>query len=92
MGHDPDIRLPHVPGHELAGEVVAKELRIFGGHGMPAHAYPEMLRMIERGALQPQRLLGKRINLDESVDALIGMDSFAGVGVTVVDRFCAGCG
>jgi alcohol dehydrogenase len=23
MGHDPDIRLPHVPGHELAGEVEA---------------------------------------------------------------------
>ncbi len=23
MGHDPDIRLPHVPGHELAGIVVA---------------------------------------------------------------------
>ena len=23
MGHDPDIRLPHVPGHELAGEIVA---------------------------------------------------------------------
>ena len=23
MGHDPDIVLPHVPGHELAGEVVA---------------------------------------------------------------------
>jgi alcohol dehydrogenase len=22
VGHDPDIRLPHVPGHELAGEVV----------------------------------------------------------------------
>ena len=22
MGHDPDIRLPHVPGHELAGEIV----------------------------------------------------------------------
>ena len=21
MGHDPDIRLPHVPGHELAGEI-----------------------------------------------------------------------
>jgi alcohol dehydrogenase len=24
MGHDPDITLPHVPGHELAGRVVAK--------------------------------------------------------------------
>jgi len=23
MGHDPDIRLPHVPGHELAGSVAA---------------------------------------------------------------------
>ncbi len=24
MGHDPDITLPHVPGHELAGRIVAK--------------------------------------------------------------------
>ncbi len=24
MGHDPDIALPHVPGHELAGTIVAK--------------------------------------------------------------------
>jgi alcohol dehydrogenase len=23
QGHDPDIRVPHVPGHEIAGEVVA---------------------------------------------------------------------
>src|SRR3954447_2754142 len=23
MGNDPDIRLPHVPGHELSGEIVA---------------------------------------------------------------------
>ena len=28
MGHDPDIRLPHVPGHELAGTIVA-----IGGRG-----------------------------------------------------------
>ena len=31
MGHDPDIVLPHVPGHEFAGEVVAigKHIRRF---------------------------------------------------------------
>ena len=31
QGHDPDIVLPHVPGHELAGEIVAigKEVRNF---------------------------------------------------------------
>lgn len=28
MGHDPDIRLPHVPGHELAGTVAAVGKRV----------------------------------------------------------------
>lgn len=33
MGHDPDIALPHVPGHELAGTVtvVGKEVRSWRG-------------------------------------------------------------
>ncbi|MEM9931621.1 MAG: alcohol dehydrogenase catalytic domain-containing protein, partial [Bacteroidota bacterium] len=31
MGHDPDITLPHVPGHELAGviEAVGREVKRF---------------------------------------------------------------
>ena len=29
MGNDPDIKLPHVPGHELAGEIVAIGSDIF---------------------------------------------------------------
>lgn len=28
MGHDPDIRLPHVPGHEYAGRIVATGRRV----------------------------------------------------------------
>jgi alcohol dehydrogenase len=28
MGHDPDIRLPHVPGHELAGVITATGPRV----------------------------------------------------------------
>lgn len=28
MGHDPDIRLPHVPGHELAGTIAAIGSRV----------------------------------------------------------------
>jgi len=28
MGHDPDIRLPHVPGHELAGTIVETGSRV----------------------------------------------------------------
>ncbi|MFD4522410.1 zinc-dependent alcohol dehydrogenase family protein [Streptomyces sp. NPDC058470] len=32
MGHDPDIALPHVPGHELAGVVEAVGARVTGWH------------------------------------------------------------
>ncbi|GGJ22415.1 zinc-dependent alcohol dehydrogenase family protein [Deinococcus roseus] len=67
-------------------QVIARELEIYGSHGMQAHAYPEMLRMIAQGVLQPERLIGKRITLQESIDALMQMDSFSGTGVTVVDR------
>jgi D-arabinose 1-dehydrogenase-like Zn-dependent alcohol dehydrogenase len=30
MGHDPDIKLPHVPGHELAGTIVATGRNVKG--------------------------------------------------------------
>lgn len=33
MGHDPDIKLPHVPGHELAGQVVACGKNVRRWHG-----------------------------------------------------------
>lgn len=52
MGHNPGITLPHVPGHELAGEhtappipmdrVIADELEILGSHGIQAHVFPEI--------------------------------------------------
>lgn len=32
MGHDPDIELPHVPGHELAGTIVAKGAQVTRWH------------------------------------------------------------
>lgn len=32
MGHDPDIRLPHVPGHELAGNVECVGPEVRGWH------------------------------------------------------------
>jgi len=67
--------------------VIAKELRILGSHGMPAHDYPEMLRMIVSGKLEPARLVGRRVTLADSIEVLVGMDTFPGVGITVIDRF-----
>ncbi len=69
------------------GLVIARELVLLGSHGMQAHAYPDMLRMIENGRLRPSRLLGRTISLDEAALALPRMDDFSGTGVTVIDRF-----
>ena len=67
--------------------VIARELQILGSHGMQAHRYPELLAMIQAGKLRPDRLVGKRISLEQSLEALVRMDSFSGTGVTVIDRF-----
>jgi alcohol dehydrogenase len=67
--------------------VIAKELEIFGSHGMQAHKYAEMLEMIRTGKLAPQKLIGKTIPLEESLQELPKMNNFSGTGVTVIDRF-----
>jgi hypothetical protein len=43
--------------------------------------------MIEKGQLQPQRLLGATISLDEVPAELVKMNAFNRAGVTVVNRF-----
>jgi alcohol dehydrogenase len=65
-------------------KVIAHEIEIKGSHGMQAHRYPEMLRMIARGLLQPQKLVGREIKLEEAPAALMAMDRFAGTGVTII--------
>lgn len=75
--------LPPVP----MGRVIGHELEILGSHGMQAHRYDAMFAMIEAGLLKPERLVGREITLEQSIDVLTGMDSFAGTGVTVVTRF-----
>ncbi len=64
--------------------VVANELEIVGSHGMQAHRYGEMLAMIESGRLQPQKLIGRTITLEESIGALVGMRRSVEPGVAVV--------
>jgi alcohol dehydrogenase len=67
--------------------VIGRELEILGSHGMQAHKYTEMLEMISSGKLQPQKLIGKTIALEESLTELTQMNSFRGIGITVIDRF-----
>jgi len=78
-----DESSPHVP----MDKIIAHELEIVGSHGMQAHRYPELLSMIENGHLRPDKLIGKTISLEDALIELPAMDKFAGVGVTVIDRF-----
>lgn len=67
--------------------VIAKELEILGSHGMQAHRYDAMFAMIRSGKLSPQRLIGRTISLEQSIDALMNMDRFEVAGVTVITEF-----
>lgn len=68
-------------------QVIAKELEIYGSHGIPAHAYGPMLDMIAAGKLSPARLIGKTITLAEAPAELAAMGHFSGTGVTIITRF-----
>ena len=65
--------------------VVARELEIYGSHGMAAADYPAMLDMVTDGRLDPRRLVGDVVSLDGVGPALAAMDTpVAGqAGVTV---------
>lgn len=68
-------------------EIIARELEIFGSHGMQAHRYGKMLEMIVTGRLQPDKLIGAKLSLDDGAKALTDMNSFSGSGVSVINSF-----
>jgi alcohol dehydrogenase len=67
--------------------ILANELEIIGSHGMQAFRYAGMMEMIEEGKLQPEKLVGRLISLEESLEALVTMNQFSNPGVTVINRF-----
>jgi alcohol dehydrogenase len=78
-----DNSLPQIP----MGKVLSNELEIIGSHGMQAHRYAEMLEMISAGRLAPEKLIGRTISLEESIDALTSMSEFSNHGVTIITEF-----
>lgn len=66
-------------------QVIAWELQILGSHGMAARDYPRMLALVETGAVDPGRLVGRVIDLEGAGAALVAMDNHAGPGMTVIE-------
>ena len=78
-----DNNWPRIP----MDKVLANELQIVGSHGMQAHRYVEMMDMISSGRLSPEKLIGRTIGLDESIEALVSMSEFRSNGVTIITSF-----
>jgi D-arabinose 1-dehydrogenase-like Zn-dependent alcohol dehydrogenase len=66
--------------------VIARELEIYGSHGMAAHEYPPMLALVANSTLRPDLLLGNVIGLEEAGTALAAMDRPSpSAGMTVIE-------
>jgi alcohol dehydrogenase len=79
--------LPPIDGHPRVpmARVIGWELDVLGSHGMAAVDYPGMLALIERGALEPQRLIERTIGLDEAAALLPAFDRATVAGMTMID-------
>lgn len=67
--------------------IVNSEIQFCRSFDMPTKEFPAMLQMMEKGRLQPGRLVTKRISLEEIGSAFEEMTNFSGIGVTVVTEF-----
>jgi alcohol dehydrogenase len=66
------------------GRLIGQELEWLGSHGMPAHAYPEMLGLVASGNLAPDRLVTRTITLEETPAALATLSNGTPAGVTII--------
>jgi alcohol dehydrogenase len=65
--------------------VIGSELAVLGSHGMPAHAYPEMLDLVAAGRLRPDLLVTESLRLEDAPVALSTMDGAGPGGVRLIE-------
>lgn len=65
--------------------VIAKELEIAGGHGMPVGDYAALLDLVAAGRLDPGRLVSDVVGLAEGAALLTRFDTFPNRGMTLID-------
>jgi D-arabinose 1-dehydrogenase-like Zn-dependent alcohol dehydrogenase len=67
--------------------LVVKELQLIGTVGMQPHRYPSMLSMVESGTLQPGKLIGRTVPIEQAGEVLASMTQYATIGATVVNQW-----
>ncbi len=67
--------------------IVLKELQLVGSSNMPVSRFPDLMRMVESGILQPEKMITKTVSIEEAADILVDMSEFKTPGLTVVNRW-----
>ena len=67
--------------------VISHELELAGVHGMAVRHYPALLDAIAAGRLEPARLIGATVALEDAGAELAAMGGFARHGTTVITSF-----
>jgi alcohol dehydrogenase len=65
--------------------VIAKELEIYGSHGMQPTCYQEIFEKIASRQLAPDRLVSNRVGLEQGAVLLTEFDKFPNSGMTIID-------
>jgi alcohol dehydrogenase len=65
-------------------QVIAHELEVYGSHGIQAWRYDAMLAMLATGKVAPDKLIGRRVSLEQAVPALMVLDRAEGIGISVI--------
>jgi alcohol dehydrogenase len=65
--------------------VIARELELYGSHGLAAADFGPLLSLVVEGKLKPRQLVHRTIALEAAPQALVDMGQFRHPGVTVVE-------
>ena len=66
--------------------VTGRELEIVGSHGFAADILPDLLNMVASRKLDPDRLIDRKVTLEEGAQAIQDMDHGSPVGITMVTK------
>ncbi|RQG95931.1 zinc-dependent alcohol dehydrogenase family protein [Natrarchaeobius chitinivorans] len=73
---------------ELPVDVMTlREIDFHGSHGMPPVTYEELFELIQQGTLEPGKIVGETLSLEELPGTLAAMNDYETVGIPVVTEF-----
>ncbi|MFB6157328.1 MAG: alcohol dehydrogenase, partial [Haloferacaceae archaeon] len=67
--------------------MVRKEIEFVGSHGMQPTRYDELLGMVTRDRLHPDRIVSRTVPLDDLNDRLAAMTDYETEGIEVITEF-----